>query len=69
MAFYDPFRRTADGGRQWLGRTFDGAYCVPALALGASTGADRLELELELELEAVSPTGRRSKSARTTLTW
>ncbi|MFC5801979.1 endo-beta-N-acetylglucosaminidase [Streptomyces formicae] len=63
VAHYDLFRRTPDGGREWLGRTFDGAYCVPSLELGTESGTARLELE------AVSPTGRRSEPAHTRLTW
>lgn len=62
VAHYDIFRRTADG-RQWLGRTYGGAYCVSALARDGDTATTRLELE------AVSATGRRGPAAATELSW
>ncbi|MBA2809645.1 hypothetical protein E0500_020150 [Streptomyces sp. KM273126] len=62
VAHYDVFRRTANG-RQWLGRAYDGAYCVSALARDGNEEATRLELE------AVSVTGRRSCATATELGW
>ncbi|MGW0580713.1 endo-beta-N-acetylglucosaminidase [Streptomyces sp. NPDC002920] len=62
VAHYDIFRRTA-GGRKWLGRTYDGAYCLCALTRDADTATTLLELE------AVSVTGRRGPAATTELSW
>ncbi|WP_377266873.1 hypothetical protein [Peterkaempfera sp. SMS 1(5)a] len=62
VAHYDILRRTP-AGRQWLGRTYDGAYCVPLLARGTDGATTTLELE------AVSVSGRRSPAAATTLRW
>jgi len=62
VARYDIFRRTASG-RRWVGRTYDGAYCVSPLAREGDGATTRLELE------AVSVTGRRSPAATTELAW
>ncbi len=65
VAHYDIFRVTERAGepshRQWLGRTYDGAYCVSPFAQDANGAVS------QLELEAVSPIGRRSGAARARL--
>lgn len=63
VAHYDLFRRPHRGVRQWVGRTFGGAYCLPCLPVGNDIHADCLEVE------AVSPAGSRSRPARTKLAW